>query len=354
MRTYTFHEVIDQLDSAKPFAETNFCLTALPKLQTLLPVLRGRLRQKLGVPLVLLQHLLLVLSLIGKGRNYDLVLVRDFLSLPLICFVWMVLPLRNKICFINVQNLQRAHMRRSHRLVFSLLCRMKFRFACLEGDEGLQELGISMTPEQFFCLPHIVVPARGGEGITPGQRKRVGIVGTYRPEKGIGGLIKHLMDIQAKADVDVMIGTPDSAVLKEYLKTFDNDIEVRDTSNGADYAAALQSCDVVLFNYNREDYYYRGSGVITNAVECGASVVCPDYPVFRRQVLSPVPVGYLFEDESKIVETALSALQDRELLHANIEAYSSFRNPRAVAKIIDAFAGKQQSPSQRNGHASSR
>jgi glycosyltransferase involved in cell wall biosynthesis len=337
MRSYSFHEVIGQFGAASPLAKSNFTLLALPELQSLCPFLRGSLRERLAAPLILYQHLLLVLSLVVKARRCDLVLVRDFLTLPLICFVWIAWPLRKRICFINVQNLQRALTFGRHRIAFRLLCRMKFRIACLEGEDGLDRLGIDITPAQFFHLPHVVVPEPGRLAPAPLGKKRVGIVGVYRPEKGIGSLIPHLLALRERAGVEIMIGTPDVELLGRNLGALRHDIEIRDTSSGDDYAAALLSCDVVLFNYSREDYCYRGSGVITNALECGANVVCPDYPVFRRQVLHPVRVGGLFADEAAIVETALAVLHERERLFANLAAYATYRDLQAVADRIDAF-----------------
>ncbi len=337
MRTYTFHEVIDQIASAKPYAKTDFCLTTLPTLESLLPFLRGDMRKKLRAPLVLYQHLLLVLSLYGACKKHDLVLVRDFLTLPLICFIGLALPLRTKICLMNVQNLQRAHTSTIHRVAFILLCKMKFGMACPEGLDGLQELGLSATPDHFFYIPHPVVPVQRREVPTAGKKMCVGIVGVYRPEKGMSKLIPSLIAIQKKSGVDVMIGTPDYAALKSHLGSTESKIEIRDTTSGQDFAAALLRCDVVLFNYSRGDYYYRGSGVITNAVECGANVVCPDFPIFRKQVLSPVPIGGLFADESGIVETTLTVLAEREHYYANISVYASSRDFQAIAKLIDDF-----------------
>jgi glycosyltransferase involved in cell wall biosynthesis len=338
MRTYSFHEVIDHIILAKSFAKTKFYLTGLPDQATLLPFLRGEIRKKFRAPIVLYKHLLFVLSIFQKSRECDLIFAREFLVLPLICFVWLALPLRKKVCFIVVHNLQKAFEYRVQRVAFTLLCKMKFRLAFLDGMDGLQELGISMAPDQCLYIPHVVVPVQGRKAPNPQQKKRVGIVGSYRPEKGIDKLIPYLTAVQQKIDVDIMIGTPNYTDLKSHLESFDNTIEIIDTSSGEDYAAALLKCDVILLNYNREQYYYRGSGVITNAVECGASVVCPDYPIFRKQVLNPVPVGGLFEAESKIVETTIAVLADREKLYANIEAYSSIRTPQAIAKYIDDFA----------------
>jgi hypothetical protein len=48
--------------------------------------------------------------------------------------------------------------------------------------------------------------------------------------------------------------------------------------------AALARADVVILNYARPFYFYRSSGVINDAASLGTAVVCPDYPIFRRQV----------------------------------------------------------------------
>ena len=342
MRDYTHHSVLNNFNFAKSFANTNFCIATLPAAESLWPLFRGEMRNKISIPIMLYQHFLLVLSLVVNSRKWDLIIVREFNSEPLICFIWIAWPLRKKICFINNHNLQKALTGKLQRFAFVLLCKMKFRIAFLEGLDGLEKLNVSITPEQFLYIPQIVIPVQRFNEPTEKHKKRVGIVGAYRPEKGIVKLIPYLIAIQEKGNVDIMIGTTDCVALKDHMKSSESAIDIIDTSSSDGYAEALLSCDVVLFNYIRDEYYCRASGVMIDAIECGANVVCPNYPVFRRQVLSPVPVGYLFDNESEIVETVLSALADRDTLYSNIQAYSSFRNPQAIAKYIDDFARLNQ------------
>lgn len=335
MRQYSFHSSVEQIAKAASLAKTRFFITAQPDLSSIGQILP----KKLSPLLVIFGHLLLVLSFFRDYRKYDLILVREFLSVPLIPFVWLAVPLRKKICFINNHNLQKATVLKSHRFAFKALCTMGFKIAFLEGCDGLDALGIPFREQQFFSLPQPIIAVKNCLNEVR-SRKSVGVVGAYRPEKGWDKLLQVIFEIKEKSGANIIVGTPNYKELKTKLGLKAKEIDIRDTTASDAYAEALMGCDVLLFSYNRDDYYYRPSGVIVNAVECGASVVCPDYPIFRRQVLFPKPIGCLYSGDSEIVETTLRALEDREKLYQNIEPYSAARTLQIVANCIDCFAEK--------------
>lgn len=336
MRSYDFHECISLIELARPLARARFCMVSLPAYERLWPWLKGGARKALRPLLVIWQHLLLVLALYGQKRGQDLVLVRDFLTLPLLVVVWLALPLRRRVVFVVVQNLQRATTRAADRFAFRLFCRLGLRLAFLEGTDGIEVLGIQDRPDRFLCLPHPVLPPPAAK--RDHERPVVGVVGVYRPEKGMESLLAALEGPAREGRFDLLVGSPNYAALQARLAAFSAPVRAVDTTRGEDYEQALQSCDVVAINYNREDYYFRGSGVITNAVECGACMVCPDFPVFRRQVLEPAPVGELFPGAEDIAPAVRRALERLPGLRANIPAYLEHRSAAATARRIDAFA----------------
>ncbi|WP_026608543.1 glycosyltransferase [Methylocapsa acidiphila] len=338
MRTYSFHEVLDHILLARSFTKTKFDVIGLPDVTLLFTFLRGKPRRLLRPVIVIYQHILFVLSLVRASRTHDLIIAREFLSVPLICVALLAAPARKKICFIVNHNLQKALTLKTQRFALTLLCRMNFKFVFLEGMDGLEKLGVPIRREQFFYLPNVVVPVAPGTAPTSRQKRRVGAIGEYRPEKGIAKLIPYLIALQQHADIDIMLGSSNSAELEKALDCIVNTIEIVDTSTPEAYAKALSSCDVVILNYSYDNYYYRSSGVIVNAIECGANIVCPDYPVFRKQVLNPIQIGALFTDESEIFDAITSVLAQRDALCRNIEAYAAARTPQAVARHIDEFA----------------
>jgi hypothetical protein len=109
------------------------------------------------------------------------------------------------------------------------------------------------------------------------------------------------------------------------------------TTDYRDYLAALGSCEVVVLNYHADRYYYRSSGVIGDAVAQGAAVACPDFPVFRRQIIEPVTVGAVFRDPEDLMRAVHAALELRRSQPENFVVWARARTPQQFSRRLDEF-----------------
>jgi hypothetical protein len=95
---------------------------------------------------------------------------------------------------------------------------------------------------------------------------------------------------------------------------------------------------VVVLNYVRERYYYRASGVAADALARRAAVVCPDFPVMRRQLADPAPVGATFATLNDLEAAITEALGLRPQLDAALARHQQARSAQALAALYDAMA----------------
>lgn len=281
-------------------------------------------------------HLRLVRAL-WQQRDRDLVLVREFLT-QIVMFVWpLIWPLRRRVYFLVNHNLQEAHRRRLERVLLLLLHRTGFRFACLETTEGFAELGIRPDAERFLVLPHPIAPLAPPR-VAPASPALpvIGVIGEMRAEKGSIELLRMLKRLRGEGRLHarLMIGCSDAAAREEWAA---QGFEVADTGTRQQYLAALDRCDLVVLNYRRERYFYRSSGVAADAISRRVTTVCPDYPIMRRMLCDPVPVGAVFRGVRSL-ETALAeALALRPGIDQALAEHERVRSAGAIAARLDAF-----------------
>jgi glycosyltransferase involved in cell wall biosynthesis len=298
----------------------------------------------LPLPAQLLTKALLFLGphgrLIGRiwrRRGYDLILVREFLT-ALLLIVWpLIWPLRRRVYFLINHNLQEAHRRIVERWVLRLLYRTGCRFACFETTAGFAEIGIVPDAMRLLVLPH---PLAGAIVVRPrapaANEPVVGVIGAVRAEKGSEAILEALLRLrqQGRLAARLVLGCPEAEVRAVWQP---RGFEVIDTSSRAAYLAALDLCDVVALNYQRERYLYRPSGVAADALSRGAAVVCPDFPLMRLQLRAPAAVGAVFGSLDEFAAATTSALALRPTLDEALAAHRHARDPAALARLLDAF-----------------
>lgn len=274
---------------------------------------------------------------VWRARDHDLIVVREFLT-TLLIVVWPLLwPLRRRVYFLINHNLQEAHQRGLERAVLRVLHRTGCRFGCFETTAGFAEIGIVPKGERFLVLPHPLagtVAAR--PGAQPADEPVVGVIGEVRAEKGSEALLETLLQLreQGRLAARLVLGCPQAEVRAMWRK---RGFEVIDTSDRAAYLAALDLCDVVILNYQRERYQYRPSGVAADALARGAAVVCPDFPLMRRQLSAPAEVGAVFRSQDELAAATLRALVLRPTLAQALAAHRQARDPAALARLLDRF-----------------
>jgi hypothetical protein len=115
----------------------------------------------------------------------------------------------------------------------------------------------------------------------------------------------------------------------------------------ADYEAALERCDVIVLNYQRERYFYRPSGVIADAVAHGAAVVTPDFPLMHRQLTHPAPVGSVFTDLDQLPDAIARARALRPSFADSLARQVQARDAAALASLLDGFVQRVHDASRR-------
>ncbi|HSA79309.1 MAG TPA: hypothetical protein VLE23_00720 [Geminicoccaceae bacterium] len=281
-------------------------------------------------------HLRMVGQVWGAGE-FDLIMVREFLT-ALLIVVWPLLwPLRRRVYFLINHNLQEAHQRGLERAVLRILHRTGCRFGCFETTAGFAEIGIVPDRERFLVLPHPLVATLSAKpAAQPTDEPVVGVIGEVRAEKGSEALFKTLLQLRAQGRLParLVLGCPQAEVRATWREC---GFEVIDTSDRAAYLAALDLCDVVILNYQRERYEYRPSGVAADALARGAAVVCPDFPLMRRQLSIPAEVGAVFGSQDELAAATLRALALRPTLASALAAHHEVRSPAALARLLDRF-----------------
>jgi glycosyltransferase involved in cell wall biosynthesis len=274
---------------------------------------------------------------IWRRRDHDLIVVREFLT-ALLLVVWpLIWPLRRRVYFLINHNLQEAHRRRLERFALRLLDGTGARFACFETTAGCPEIGIVPDAERCLVLPHPlagVIVTR--PAALPAGEPVVGVIGAVRAEKGSEAILQALLKLreQGHLPVRLVLGCPEADVRAAWQC---RGFEVIDTSSRAAYLAALDLCDVVVLNYQRDRYLYRPSGVAADALSRGAAVVCPDFPLMRLQLSAPATVGAVFDSLDELPAAIKKALALRPTLGDALGAHQRARDPVALARLLDAF-----------------
>lgn len=328
------------LDFEEAISATKHRVIATPRLRDWFPMKRSRL---LPASLLIdirdwLGHLWLIPFAI-RHRRADLILVKGFRTNLLAVTMLGLWPFRRTLLFVIHHNLQFAHVRPLQRTL-KLLCRLGVQFALLEADDGLTELGIDKDGRQFVVLP---LPVPGGVSRSLEIRHRpldmpieIGVIGRDLPEKKTDDLMHHLLRLQeAKRLPGSVLFASDNPRLLEHWGT--NGVLTVDTRSYADYLTALARVQVMILSYARDFYFYRSSAVIKDAASLGTAVVCPDYPVFRRQVSEPARVGALFATVEEILPAIHEALDIARSEPGNFKLWAEQRSPAVFSRRIDEF-----------------
>jgi len=208
----------------------------------------------------------------------------------------------------------------------------------LELDDSVIPEAYRLPPDSMLVIPHPIMSEvepklKPGERIPADRRIKIGVVGMIRPDKPIAKLVQQLTLYTAThPNCELVIGTPLSTKPKELENI---NATLRDTTKEEDYLKVLQEIDILVIHYDRDRYYYRTSGVISDAASCGCYIIASHYPVIEHQVKWPTPIGETFENFEQIPE-----LIDQAILYLcehgqdNHWQWRKQRNAEAIAKIL--------------------
>jgi len=259
--------------------------------------------------------------------------VRDFSNIPLACVFPAIRWIAGRMLFVVNHNLQWTIGSRTERAAFRRLGRMGCRFVFLEQVpiDLLQAYGIDSM--HSVALPH-PVPETQFKRDPAGGVKTVGIIGQFRPEKGVDELLSQLAPLAGKYRIKLAL--PNPGTFRRQSGFSDADwFELVDTDGFENYLKSIAACDVILLNHPALGYEYRASGLIADAAAARVPVVVRNLPVLRHQALQPACVGECFDDLSNIpqcIERVSDRLTRKEY---DFETYNSARSAKALARKLD-------------------
>jgi glycosyltransferase involved in cell wall biosynthesis len=284
-------------------------------------------------------HLLLVARI--QKVSHGSILVREFLTWPLLLIAPFLFFKRHSLWFLCQHNLAFANVNSGHRVILRVLRRVGFGFVLFEDASAWNVIEPNAGP--LANVRSIPLPFQSEKKEThrrnAGAKLMVGFVGNFRKEKSP----IWALEILAKAfspqgllpDCELLVGSPDAEFRAGCLSY----ARVIDTGTYASYLAALDACDIVVLPYDGASYAYRSSGVLAEALTCGCAVVVPDVPTLRNQVLDPIPIGSCYADQSGLIAAvqAAAAIVRSGSFGAVLDAHYAVRGPASVYSALEGL-----------------
>lgn len=292
-----------------------------------------RLVKVVGIHQVLLvmSHLRFAIGILLESRR-QWVIVREFVTIPLLLTYPLWCKARRRILFINNHNFQYAQVRWSQGLAIRLLLRLGARIVSMERPRPAWGPGKDLRGG--IVLPFPMIEGRlKGKGLRA-RELRVGILSGFRSEQGTEELLEVLL--RARTNIGrawrLVLASRFESRLVQWEPRVDLILNLRSTE---DYWNALADFDVAVFNYNQAAYEQRTSGIISDAIACGTPVVCPAYPVLLQQITWPAKMGVGFRSRDEIADrvSEVSGWSPEELLRGS-RLHQEARGVQGYRKIL--------------------
>jgi hypothetical protein len=113
--------------------------------------------------------------------------------------------------------------------------------------------------------------------------------------------------------------------------------QIIDTSTAESYNEFIGSLHIVVNNFDREQFYFRPSGIINDSIAGSCFVIAPNYPVFKAQITTPVVVGELFnhiEEVPDIIKKAIKTIKETDI------DFKRWIEHRSDAKLIEELSNQ--------------
>ena len=274
------------------------------------------------------------MSIRRRDESQTLCLVTQFMtaSLP---FMWLAASPRRNVVLVVHHNFEQAKSSRLLRGILRISGRLGFSFLVFESDLALSDSRMaSLSAIRVLVLPELGPPEPLWPNLDPQGRSTpvVAVVGLHRSEKQVESVLEAVAALAERLDIRPVVG---SRLLRGAGQVPEG-VQIVDTGSMEDYITLLNRSRVVLVANHPQRYVHRSSGVITDAIICGASVLAPDCPVFEMQIRTPVVAGAIYRDlgdlEMKMREL-LAIPEDLSRLAA--QSHRTHRRPERVAQILD-------------------
>lgn len=256
--------------------------------------------------------------------QFDYVFLREFNTIPFLISSILLFPIRRKIILNVNHNFQKAYCSKLHLSIICFLDFLGYKFFLFEGNStpfSLRRKLISIP----FPIKRLNCTSLSE---TTNEKLKIGFVGSYRDEKKIEELLAKLDSLYEFFEFIPILGTDNSELLRRYA---DKGWVTFDTSGYESYCYAIELVDVLVFNYDYKSYYYRHSGVLTDAVKKKKIVIAPNYPYFERQLTTPNSVGLLYNNLNGIS----NCLKNVNLFEPDFESYFEFRSYNNIVKVLN-------------------
>jgi hypothetical protein len=276
--------------------------------------------------LMIIHHLIMVVNIYRKGKN--VILVREFLTVPLLIVCPLLLPIRNRLKFLLNHNLQTANHKKTEGIILIFLNKIGFRFVNYESGSvppSLQGFTIDKT------LPF---PVQAGNGVPKKFNPiYVGFIGSIRPEKNIDPLLGAIESAYKKNPTFIpFLGCDNNLYLKNYKH---KGFKTVDTTLYAEYQLALSTINIIVLNYDINCYEFRSSGVVADAISHRIIPIVPNYPIMAHQVQKPNKVGMTFKSLDELDMAINEAVEFTTQI--STEDYAKYETSRNVDTIAILF-----------------
>ncbi|MDD5460856.1 MAG: hypothetical protein PHG00_04370 [Methylococcales bacterium] len=275
---------------------------------------------------------LIFARLLFKNRQQDLIIVREFLTIPLALSWPLYFFFKKKLLFIVNHNLQKANASKLEGLVLKALLKFGMHPLFLDTEAGLKELKVELPNNQYLVLPLPIIKTH--QRSMQDNKFTIGIIGDNRKEKKIADIAEIVDGICIINGMRLLIGSTDKSLLDTWHNKGAKTINTTDAEN---YVQAFCLSDVIVLNYDLASYYYRISGVICDAIAANTVIVCPDFPILKDQVTRLGCVGITFSELGHIAPILLYIKENYESFKVGFLSQQKSRSMQNITALIDSY-----------------
>lgn len=269
-----------------------------------------------------------------RNRHAQHILVLDFSNVPLAAVFPLIKWRRSSLSFLVNHNLQWALASRSELIALRLLDKWGCRLVILETvpEDILTQLGLTTNRVRSLPTP---VPECAHRRNRTGGVEVIGIVGQYRPEKGVDDMLAILEPLAER--YQIVLALPNPEEFQSYSRYASAAwYRLVDTSRLEDYQRTIASCDVIVLNHPADHYSCRASGLIADAAAADVPVVVRNLILLRHQIEVPVRVGECFNDEAEIPD-CIERVSDG--LSRSKYDFNAYRESRSGPVLVSCIRG---------------
>lgn len=279
-----------------------------------------------------------------KLKDIDSIFVFELYNQHLL-FLLPLLVLTGKKVFLTLHGNQQFAMTSKIKYLGFLYLKIylkvfkKFKIINLEVDDDVLPEKFRLPDSSKYIIPFPIISEiepklKPGERLSDNAKIKIGVVGMIRADKPVAQIIEKLQEYitSSQSNCELVIGTP-FGQKPDYLDKIE--ATLYDTTKEKDYLKVLTEIDILVIHYEKDRYYYRASGVISDAASCGCYIIASDYPMIKNQVSYPVTIGATFssfEEIGKLIDEAIIHLHSKG--QDNHWFWREKRTAEAIAKIL--------------------